>query len=85
MRKKIVQYNLLSYIFLATSVCLIIASFLFKQCSVYQYQIIFLAVVLYLASSLIHHYLDKSLTFEIGLEYILIGALAFLLVFGFAF
>lgn len=81
---KIVQYDLLSKIFLSISLGLIAASFFFKGWSVYQYQIIFLAVTLYLITSIAHHYFDKSLTLEVGLEYILIGLLAFLVVFGVA-
>lgn len=82
--KKIIQYDLLSKIFLVISLVLIGLSFFFKGWSVYQYQIIFVAVFLYLTTSVVHHYFDKSLTFEIGLEYILIGALAILVIFGVA-
>lgn len=82
--RKLFKYNLLSNIFLFVSLCLIIASFFFKDSNTYQYQIIFVTVLLYLLSSIAHHHFDKSLTFEVGLEYILIGALAFLVVFGLA-
>ena len=82
--KKFLKNNLLSNIFLLVSIILIIASFFLRNINTYQFQIIFLTVTLYLVTSILHHYFDKSLTFEIGLEYILIGALAFLVVFGIA-
>lgn len=84
MHHKLIKYDLLSHIFLAVSLVLIVASFFFKSLGQFQYLIIFLAVAIYLSSSVIHHYLDKSLTLEVGLEYILIGALAILLIFGLA-
>lgn len=79
---KIIKYDLLSRIFLVISLILIFASFFLKDGGSYQYEIIFFAVSLYLVSSIVHHYFDKSLTFEVGLEYILIGALAYLVIFG---
>lgn len=82
--KKFFKNHLLSNIFLVLSIVLILLSFFFRSINPYQYQIIFLAVVVYLTTSLLHHYYDKSLTFEILLEYILIGALAFLIIFGIA-
>lgn len=82
--RKIVKYDLLSQMFLAISLVFIATSFFLKGWSVYQYQIIFLVVFLYLATSVVHHYFDKSLTLEVGLEYVLIGLLAFLVVFGVA-
>lgn len=82
--KKLIKYDLLSNIFLFVSISLIIASFFYKNRNLFQYEIIFITVLLYLVSSITHHYFDKSLTFEILLEYILIGALAFLIIFGIA-
>lgn len=82
--KKIIRYDILSHIFLVISLVLIALSFFFKGWTLYQYEIIFAAVTIYLISSMAHHFFDKSLTLEIGLEYILIGALAFLVVFGLA-
>lgn len=80
--KKIIQYDLLSHIFLLISLILIFLSFFYKGWSFYQYQIIFAAVAIYLISSIAHHYFDKSLTLEVGLEYILIALLSVLVVFG---
>ena len=82
--KKLLKYDLLSNIFLFISIILILTSFFYKNRNFYQYEIIFTTVLLYLISSITHHYFDKSLTFEILLEYILIGALAFLIIFGIA-
>lgn len=82
--KKVVRYDLLSNTFLALSLVMIVLSFFYRNKNIYQYEIIFISVLFYLTSSVIHHYFDKSLTFEILLEYILIGALAFLIIFGIA-
>ena len=82
--RKFFKTNLISNIFLLVSLILIVVSFFWRGINAYQYEIIFTSVSLYLLTSLLHHYYDKSLTFEIGLEYILIGALAFLVVFGIA-
>lgn len=82
--RKLFKTNLISSIFLVISFILIVLSFFFSNNNSYQYQIIFLVVILYLASSIAHHHFDKSLTLEVILEYILIGALAFLIVFGLA-
>ncbi|MBI2593176.1 hypothetical protein HYW44_00850 [Candidatus Daviesbacteria bacterium] len=82
--QKIVEYDLLSKIFLIISLLLIVVSFFYKYWSLYQFAIIFLAVFMYLITSIIHHYFDKSLTLEVGLEYVLIALLTFLVVFGLA-
>lgn len=82
--RKIVEYDLLSKIFLIISLLLIVVSFFYKYWSLYQFAIIFLAVFMYLITSIIHHYFDKSLTLEVGLEYVLIALLTFLVVFGLA-
>lgn len=82
MRIKTVTYKLLSHIFLIISLILIFFSFVYKDWNIYQYQIISIAVAVYLGSSMIYHYFDKTLTLEVGLEYILIALLAFLVVFG---
>lgn len=84
MLKKYFKSNLISNIFLLISIIFIVVSFFLHDINPYQYQIIFAAVAIYLSTSILHHYYDKSLTFEVGLEYILIGALAFLIVFGIA-
>ena len=78
------KYDLLSNTFLVASLVMIILSFFYRNKNIYQYEIIFVTVLLYLTSSIMHHHFDKSLTFEILLEYILIGALAFLIIFGIA-
>jgi len=84
MRIKTATYKLFSHIFLLISLILIFFSFLYKDWNVHQYEIISLAVAIYLGSSMIYHYFDKTLTLEVGLEYILIALLAFLVVFGIA-
>lgn len=82
--RKIIQYDLLSKVFLIVSLVLIFLSFFYNERSYYQYEIIFIAVAVYLISSIAHHYFDKTLTLEVGLEYILIALLSVLVVFGLA-
>lgn len=44
-----------------------------------QFKILLLAALLYLAVATFHHLKDKTLTFEIIIEYILIAALALII------
>jgi hypothetical protein len=46
--------------------------------SSYQMRLAFIAGVTYIVLSTLHHFFDKSLTFEIVFEYILVGVLGFL-------
>ncbi len=57
-------------------------SFIFRQNANIQQYIILGALGLYIAFSLLHHALDKTLTLEVVIEYILIAGLVFILVFG---
>lgn len=45
-----------------------------------QLQLTILAIVSYFGISIVHHYFDKSLTFEIVFEYILMASLILILV-----
>lgn len=49
--------------------------FLFQHNSTIQLQIMSILSVIYLFWALVHHYLDKSLTVEIVVEYVLIASL----------
>lgn len=57
-------------------------SFIFRQNSNFQLIVIIGALFAYLVFSLIHHYLDKTLTLETVIEYILIAALVVIIVAG---
>lgn len=81
--QKIVRYNILSHTFLVISLVLIIASFFFRGLNLFQLGIIFICVAIYLGSSILHHFFDKSLTWEVGFEYILIGLLVVVILFNF--
>lgn len=47
-----------------------------------QFSVLLALVLLYLAWALIHHILDKSLTLEVSLEYILTALLALIFFYG---
>jgi hypothetical protein len=59
-----------------------VLSFLVKQTAFSQLQIVVVGLMLYLLFSLIHHYFDKTLTFETVVEYILIAGLVFVILAG---
>lgn len=58
------------------------ALYLFRLSSKLQFQILVLASLVYLITALLHHYKDKTLTLEIIIEYVLIAALALLILQG---
>lgn len=47
-----------------------------------QFQILTAASFLYLSTAILHHYKDKTLTLEIAIEYVLIAALALIVLQG---
>lgn len=51
----------------------------FKDLLLMQLYVVVAAVVTYIAWGAIYHFLNKRLTFELLLEYLLVGALALLL------
>lgn len=59
---------------------LLTALFVSRNSSGTQFKIIILAALLYLATTTFHHMKDKTLTFEIMVEYILIAALALVII-----
>lgn len=69
----------ISHIFVPAAVLFIALIFLARGDGAVQFQIGLAAVFLYLAISFLHHYLTKSLTLEVGIEYILIASLAIIL------
>lgn len=79
--KRLLKLNLL-HLYLPISLGLLILSiFLGKEFKV-QLEIAVIALMIYVSFSLTHHYLDKSLTFETTLEYILIAVLVLIILAG---
>lgn len=62
-----------------------VLSFIFRQNTSFQFLIILLALVSYIIFSLMHHYFDKTLTFEVVIEYILIAGLVLIILTSAAF
>lgn len=79
--KNHITQNTINLIFLPICLTLIVLSFTHSDQSAFQQKLAFTATVLFVLVSVIHHYFDKSLTFEIIFEYILIASLVFLAVF----
>ncbi|PIS12436.1 hypothetical protein COT70_00900 [candidate division WWE3 bacterium CG09_land_8_20_14_0_10_47_33] len=80
MRKKIsfiLHLFTLSLIFVAS----VWAFLYYRQLPLMQLYVVTLAVVTYVAWGAIYHFLNKRLTLELLLEYILVGALVLLLFF----
>lgn len=61
-------------------ISLAILSFLFHNQSLIQMQILGLSIFGYIIFALTHHYLDKSLTFQTTIEYILIALLLLVMI-----
>jgi len=47
-----------------------------------QFRIVLIATILYLISAILHHYRDKTLTWELTIEYVLIALLALIVTGG---
>lgn len=73
-----VKFNFIWLLFFAAPL-LTVALFIFRNSSGIQFKILILAALLYLAATTLHHMKDKTLTFEILIEYILIAALALII------
>lgn len=67
-------------IVIVTAPLFILALFLFRHSSNIQFNFLMMAAVIYLGTAILHHRRDKTLTFEIIIEYVLIAALALLMV-----
>lgn len=73
-------YPSLPWIFLSAVPVFLILFYLNRASSFTQFKILSLAVVSYLAVATFYHLRDKTLNFEIILEYILISALALVII-----
>ncbi|MCL5785014.1 MAG: hypothetical protein M1142_06720 [Patescibacteria group bacterium] len=78
---KIKKINLI-WILAASTPLFIISLFVYRFSRVLQMRILGLAAVVYLGAALLHHYKDRTLTLEIAIEYILIAALALIILQG---
>lgn len=78
---KSLRLNIL-HLLLPVSLILIGASFILPHYFIIQLQLAMVAIILYVALSFIHHYLDKTLTLEISLEYLLLATLALIMIAG---
>lgn len=75
LNRKIIRYG-----FLPLSLLLVLIVFLLPSRSLFQVEVVILAVMSYVSLSLFYHHLDKSLTFEVALEYILIATLVTIII-----
>lgn len=78
------KFNLL-WIFVATAPLFLFGLFAFPYSLEARFKILLIAALFYLALALMHHQKDKTLTFEIIIEYILIAALALVVLQGLNF
>lgn len=78
MRKK-VTFILHIIALLLIFICSVRAFIYFKELPLMQLYVVVTAIVAYIAWGAIYHFLNKRLTLELILEYILVGALALLL------
>ncbi len=72
--------KLFKYGFLPFCLILIFLLFFLPGRSLIQVELMVFAVISYVGLSLFYHHLDKSLTFEVALEYILIATLVTIIV-----
>lgn len=72
----------LDQFFLPLAIILIGLIFVFQHQNQVQFELMVLATLLYLATALLHHHFDKSLTFEVVIEYILIALFALIVIGG---
>jgi hypothetical protein len=79
MKKK--KFDLM-HLFTLGCFSLILLSFFLPKTNNLQLEICILAVLTYVTFSLLHHFMDKTLTLETTIEYILLATLALILSVG---
>jgi hypothetical protein len=72
----------LIHIFIPLAVIFIFLSFILPKNPLMQLQLLILFGLLYFMTVFVHHNFDKSLTFEIMAEYILVAILAIVIILG---
>ncbi len=85
LQKHHITQNTINLVFLPICILIMYLSFTHSSQSYYQLKLMLTAGVTYMILSTIHHYFDKSLTFEVVFEYILIGTIAILAVLMFIY
>ncbi len=72
----------LSHFYLPLAIIFLGLLYLFRSNSLYQVELIIASSIAYITIALLHHHLDKSLTLEIIIEYILIAILVVIILQG---
>lgn len=75
----------LPHLFAVISLFVVVALIVFRDISFLQVLIAAIAVFLYIIIAFLHHLVDKSLTFEVIIEYILIAVLVLMILQGFLY
>ncbi len=79
--KKLLRFNL-THGYLVLSVIFLVFIFLLRDQPKMQFEVVVGAAISYVTVALLHHHIDKSLTLETFIEYILIAALAIVILQG---
>lgn len=79
--KKLFKVDL-THVLAPLSVAAVVLLILFRGNSTAQFTLVAVSVSVYLIVVLIHHWFDKSLTFEVMVEYILIAVLILIILQG---
>ncbi len=76
--KRTIKLNL-THLFLPIATLFIVLMFMFRDSTRVQMEIVAIGALIYVGIAFIHHHLDKTLTFEVIVEYILIAALTLII------
>ncbi len=82
MRTKFITKHSFNFVYLSLALIFLAVMFYFKDDSKIQIQIVVASAIVYVATALCTHHFDKSLTFEIIVEYILLALLVLVLLSG---
>ncbi len=72
----------LIWLFAFTMPFMVVLMFIFRFTPQIQFQLVTLAALFYLTVALLHHYKEKTLTKELMIEYVLMAALALIILQG---
>jgi hypothetical protein len=78
--KTILKGLRIPHLLLALSLIGIAVNFLFPYSDFIHFSVVMIFVIFYVIFSILHHYLDKTLTAEIMIEYILLATLAIVII-----
>lgn len=82
MKAQTMQKQSFGLIYIPLVLVFLAVMFYFKDSQKIQLEIIIASAIIYVAMALAHHHFDKSLTFEIIVEYILLALLVIILLSG---